>query len=83
MATQPHTDILDSEAFGEGSRHYFIDLKRACNNRRYLRITRSDAQAEQSYKRSQVIVFENDLHFFVEALSMLLGRLAAGETGTN
>jgi len=67
---------IDSEAFGEGARHYFLDLFLAQNNTRYLRITHSDYNAAGSYDRKQLIVFEEDIFFFVEALTMLLGRAA-------
>lgn len=69
---------IDSETFGEGARHYFLDLLQASNNSRYLRITRSTYDCTAgAYKRDQVIVFEEDIFFFVEALSMLLGRAPA------
>lgn len=69
---------IDSETFGEGARHYFLDLLQASNNCRYLRITRSTYDiGAANYKRDQVIIFEEDLFFFVEALSMLLSRVPA------
>jgi hypothetical protein len=69
---------VDSETFGEGARHYFLDVLTAQNNSRYLRISRSDFDHESGgYRRSQVIVFEEDLFFLVEALTMLLGRSSA------
>lgn len=76
------SNIIDSETFGEGNRHYFIDIKKTVNNTPYLCITRSDKQ-DNGYKRNQLILFENDLHFFIEALTMVLGRLSACETVIN
>jgi len=76
------TNVIDSETFGEGTRHYFFDLKKTADNRPYLQITRSDA-IEQGYDRHFIVVFESDLPFFIEALSMLLGRFSAGETLKN
>ena len=70
---------LDSELFGEGDKYYFIDLNVARNNSRYLAITRSDALAESGYQRSQLIIFEEDFGFFIEALSMLMTRYSHGE----
>ena len=70
---------LDYEMFGEGDTYYFIDLNRARNDKHYLAITRSDAVPEKGYKRSQLIVFEDDFGFFIEALSMLLKRYSHGE----
>ena len=80
MNTYP--PIIDSESFGDGSRHYFIDIRNTADNRPYLQITRSDA-VDQGYRRNFIIIFESDLPFFVEALSMLLGRFSAGETLKN
>lgn len=73
-------DILDSECFGERKRQYFFDLKKTRNNKPYLRITRRDEGSDQSYCRTQIIFFEEDISFFVEALSMLLGRFSHGQT---
>jgi hypothetical protein len=75
-------NVIDSETFGDGGRHYFFDLKRTVDNRPFLQITRSDA-LEDGYQRNFIIIFESDLPFFVEALSMLLGRFSAGETLNN
>jgi hypothetical protein len=78
-AKSKFSNLLDSETFGEGNNRYFIDLKQTAGHAPYLRITRS----ENYDSRSQIIIFEPDLHFFVEALSMVLGRLTAGETLSN
>jgi DNA repair protein RadC len=66
--------ILESEMFGEGKRHYFIDMKKARNNSNYLRISRTDKVAENKFQRSGLVIFEQDMRFFVEALTMVLGR---------
>jgi DNA repair protein RadC len=66
--------VLESEMFGEGKRHYFIDVKKARNNSNYLRISRTDRVDENKYQRSQLVIFEQDMAFFVEALTMVLGR---------
>jgi DNA repair protein RadC len=74
-------NILDSERFGDDKRQYFIDLKKARNQKHYLRITRQDEEQENIYKRTQLVLFEEDLGFFVEALSMVLGRYSNGQIG--
>ena len=80
MATPPKLNrILDSEYFGEGKRLYFIDIKKSRLEKPYLCITRLDRSADAT-RRSQIIIFEDDLPFFVEALSMVLGRLSYGQT---
>lgn len=70
------TTILESETFGNGNRNYFIDFARASNNSNYIKITRSDRQADDSYKRNSVVVFEDDFLFLVESLSMLFTSAA-------
>lgn len=70
------TTILESETFGNGNRNYFIDFARASNNSNYIKITRSDRQADDSYKRNSVVVFEDDFLFLVESLSMLFASAA-------
>lgn len=73
--------ILDTEMFGNGKRQYYFDIKIAKNKRHYLRITRRDLQAVDTYKRTAIILFEDDMPFFVEAISMLLGRYTSGNMG--
>lgn len=68
----PH--ILDYESFGNGKRRFYFDLKKTRNQSHYIRITRSDTVGENLYQRTQLVIYENDLPFFVEALSMLLYR---------
>ena len=73
---------LDSESFGGEGRHFFVDLMRASDNQRYLRLTRAVYKAEKFYERSSVIVFEEDFEFLVEAISMVLTRYTHGEGRT-
>jgi DNA repair protein RadC len=54
-----------------GNRNYFIDFKRASNNSNYIKISRSDKQPDQTYKRNAIVIFEPDFHFLIEAFSML------------
>ena len=65
------TETLESETFGSANRHYFLDFKRASNNSNYIQITRSDRQANNTYKRSSVCVFEEDFTFLIESFSMI------------
>ena len=77
------TDILDTEMFGNDREQYYFDIKKANNQKHYLRITNRRREPCDSYKRTQVILFEDDLAFFVEAITMLLGRYATGNLGVN
>ncbi|WP_158544252.1 UPF0758 domain-containing protein [Pedobacter miscanthi] len=62
---------LATENFSSGKRNYFLDFKRAVNDNHYLCITRSDEQLDGSYKRSTIVVFEQDFHFLISAMSSL------------
>ena len=75
------TNIIDTEMFGDDQEQYYLDIKKAKNNKHYLRITNRRQEAGETYKRSQVVLFEEDLPFFVEAITMLLGRHATGNLG--
>jgi len=70
---------LASESFGHGKKHYFIDVKKASNDTHFLLITSSEKYDEDKYQRKTIQLWEEDLGFFVEALSMILGQLAHGE----
>jgi len=70
---------LDFEMFGENGRYYFLDLKLAKNKTHYLAITRSDKVENDRYTRSRLVLFEEDIPMFVEALSMVLTRFSHGE----
>ena len=62
---------LQRESFGSGNRHYFLDFNKASNNSDYIRITRSDLQADKTFKSTTIVVFEQDFHFLIESFSML------------
>ncbi|MGQ7856524.1 UPF0758 domain-containing protein [Pedobacter sp. WC2501] len=67
---------LATENFSSGKKNYFLDFKRAVNDNRYLCITRSDQQKNGNYKRSSVVVFEEDFHFLISAMSSLFHSAA-------
>ncbi len=75
------TNILDTEMFGDDREQYYLDIKKAKNQKLYLRITNRRQESDETYKRTQIILFEEDLAFFVEAIMMLLGRHATGNLG--
>jgi DNA repair protein RadC len=77
------TNILDTEMFGDEREQYYFDIKKAANQKHYLRITNRRQEADATYKRTQIILFEDDLAFFVEAVTMLLGRHATGNLGVS
>ena len=77
------TNIIDTEMFGDDQEQYYLDIKKAKNNKHYLRITNRRQEADEPFKRTQIIFFEDDLPFFVEAISMLIGRHAAGNLGVS
>lgn len=65
-----------SESFSSSNKHYFLDFKLAENNTNYIQITRSDQQQDGSYTRNQVIVFEEDFYFLIQAFSSLFQSAA-------
>jgi len=67
---------LTSENFSSANRSYFIDFKRAINNSNYICITRTDKLQNGGYRRSNVVVFEEDFHFLVSAFSSLFHSAA-------
>lgn len=72
---------MDTEMFGDDNCQFYFDIKMARSKKHYLRITRRDKMEDDSYKRTQIILFEDDLGLFVEAISMLLVRFSHGQTG--
>lgn len=73
--------LLASEAFSARNRHYFLDFKRAVNDSNYIQITRSEQQPDGSFKRWQLIVFEDDFANFIQAFSSLFLSAAWGGSG--
>lgn len=78
-AVQTTYPNLATESFSHGKKHYFIDVKKASNDTHFLLITSSEKFAEDKYHRRTIQLWEEDLGFFVEALSMVLRQLAHGE----
>lgn len=64
-------NTLATETFSNRNMHYFLDFKVAENNNKYIRITRSDQQPDRTYVRSQVVVFEQDFLFLIQAFASL------------
>jgi DNA repair protein RadC len=69
-------EILASESFSRGRRHYFLDFKVAENSANYVQFTRSEQQADGSYKRWTFVIFQDHFEDFVSAFSSLF-RAAA------
>ncbi|GAA4910508.1 UPF0758 domain-containing protein [Mucilaginibacter defluvii] len=70
---------LVSESFGHGKKHYFIDVKKAVNDSHFILVTSSERYGENQYHRQTVQLWEEDLAFFVEALSMVLTQMTCGD----
>jgi len=71
-----NNNILASESFSCGGRHYFLDFKLARNNSNFICITRSDSRPDGSYLRQSIRVFEEEFHMMIGCLSSLF-RTAA------
>jgi len=63
---------IASEFFSSGEKYYFLDFKLAKNKSHYLRITRSDATGNSKFKKSSIVIFEEDFELFINALSSLI-----------
>jgi DNA repair protein RadC len=78
---KPFENLLETETFGDGRRHYFVDLRMAKNNTLYLQITRSDLvtgdDETAKYERAEVRVFEEEIGMLIDVMSMVLGRYNA------
>ncbi|MEO3404914.1 DUF3276 family protein [Mucilaginibacter sp. CAU 1740] len=70
---------VDSKSFSHGKKHYFIDVKKAVNDSCFLLITSSEQYDTDKFHRQTVQLREEDLAFFVEALSMVLSRMTADD----
>jgi hypothetical protein len=83
MTKQPtkFANVLDTEMFGDDKKQYIFDIKKAKNERHFLQITNRVGNPNEGYKRTHIILFEDELPFFVEAITMLLGRHASGNLG--
>ncbi|WP_461791465.1 UPF0758 domain-containing protein [Pedobacter sp.] len=70
------SNILASENFSCGNKHYFLDFRIAKNNSNYISITRSDSQPDGSYAKQTVRVFEEDFHILLGCMSSLFRTVA-------
>ncbi|RZM29166.1 MAG: hypothetical protein EOO88_06000 [Pedobacter sp.] len=70
------SNILASEQFSSGKRHFFLDFKLAANKTNFIQITRSDEQADGSFKRNHVNVFQDDFPRLIQGISSLLHHAA-------
>lgn len=71
-----NSNILASEHFSTRKRNYFLDFKLAANKTNFIQITRSDEQADGTFKRNHVEIFEEDFHLLFQGLASLLHHAA-------
>jgi DNA repair protein RadC len=70
-------NVLMTESFSSGwKRHYFLDFKKTSRDSKFIQISRSDQQDDGSYKRTFVIIFEQDFEFLISAMSSLFHHSA-------
>lgn len=81
--TTKFANVLDTEMFGDDKKQFYFDIKKAKNKTHFLQITNRKVSRDEGYKRTHIILFEDDLPFFVEAITMLLGRHASGNLGVS
>ena len=71
------SNVLMSESFSSSEkRRYFLDFKRTSKDSKFIQISRSDRQPDCSFLRSFVVVFEEDFHFLISAMSSLFHHSA-------
>src|SRR5215217_518345 len=69
-------EILASESFSSGKRHFFLDFKVAGNKNNYVQYTRSEQQDDGSYKRWSFVIFQDQFEDFIAAFSSLFRATA-------
>jgi len=69
-------DALFSKTLKTNDRTYFFDVKEAKNKSKYLTIaeTKAAKDGEKKFTRSSVMVFDNQIEKFQEALQEALGE---------
>lgn len=67
-------DALFSKSLKSGDRTYFIDVKEAKNKSKYLTIAESkpSKDGEKKFTRSSVMIFDNQMEKFRDALEEAL-----------
>jgi DNA repair protein RadC len=64
-------DIIATESFSHYNKTYFFDFMQAANGSNYIKISRSDRQPDDSFKKQEVVFFEENFEFMLEAMSSL------------
>lgn len=70
-------DALFSKSLKAGDRTYFIDVKEAKNKSKYLSIaeTKPSKDGEKKFSRSSIMVFDNQIENFRDALDEAMGLM--------
>ena len=70
-------DAIFSKSLKAGDRTYFIDVKEAKNKSKYLTIseTKPSKDGEKKFTRSSVMVFDNQVEKFRDALQEALSHM--------
>jgi hypothetical protein len=66
MSQEPE---IFSESVIAGRRTYFIDVKFTAQGEKYLKITESEPRKGVSFKHDRVMIFEDHIKEFAEALA--------------
>jgi DNA repair protein RadC len=67
----PDREIIATESFTNGNKVYFFDYMRAVNGSYYIKLSRGDLQPDGSYIKKDIVFFEEDFEFLLEAMSSL------------
>lgn len=82
MQREDHGEELFSAKVKAGSRTYFIDVQRAANGAKYLKINESRrGEGEERHKHHRVMVFEEHVPDFISVFQEACGYLACQQSG--
>jgi DNA repair protein RadC len=73
-------ETMATESFSRYNKTYFFDFMQAVNGSCYIKISRSDWLPDDTFKKQEVVIFEEDFGCLLEAMSSLFRTAAYQET---
>lgn len=72
-------NVTYTERIDANNRNFFIDLKRAANDRDYVTITQSKPDGNDGYEYQKMVFFQEDIFRFQAALKNVIDRFEKTE----
>ena len=72
-------DNIHSANFKAGKRTYFLDVKKTKDGDKYIKICESKRTGNDEFDRHQIMVFQEDIDNFMEAVSVAVNKLKESE----